>query len=69
MVIYLNESFEQAIENQIETNQTTWLEAYVMMSFQAQHSQIAESAGMLAAVANDLTLLQPLAERYQVWQQ
>ncbi len=36
------------------------------MSFNPQHSQIAESAGMLAAIANDLSLLESLAQRYKV---
>lgn len=69
MVAYLNDRFEQAIENQVAQDNVTWLEAYVAMSFDAQHSQIAESAGMLAAVANDLTLLKPLSEQYKVLQQ
>ena len=71
MVVHLNENFERAIAQQIEQSEgkITWLEAYVAMSFDPQHSQIAESAGMLAAIANDLSLLEPLAERYQVLQQ
>ena len=69
MVAYLNERFEQAIQHQVAQGQASWLEAYVAMSCDPQHSQIAESAGMLAAVANDLTLLEPLAEQYQVLQE
>ena len=74
MVVHLDENFERAIAKQIEQieqseGEITWLEAYVAMSFDPQHSQIAESAGMLAAIANDLSLLEPLAERYQVLQQ
>ena len=69
MVTHLNDSFEKAIAHQIAKDNTSWLEAYVAMSFDPQHSQMAESAGMLAAVANDLSLLEPLAERYQVLQQ
>ena len=71
MISHLNENFERAIAKQIEQSEgkITWLEAYVAMSFDPQHSQIAESAGMLAAIANDLSLLEPLAERYQVLQQ
>lgn len=69
MVAYLNDRFEQAIKNQVAQGNATWLEAYVAMSFDPQHSQIAESAGMLAAVANDLTLLEPLAEQYKFLQQ
>ena len=71
MVVHLDENFERAIAKQIEQSEgrITWLEAYVAMSFDPQHSQIAESAGMLAAIANDLSLLEPLAERYQVLQQ
>ena len=70
MVVYLNDSFEQAIEDQINRgeNKITWLEAYVAMSFDPNHSQIAETAGIMAAVANDLSLLAPLKERYQIWQ-
>jgi AcrR family transcriptional regulator len=71
MIAHLNEKFERAIAKQIEQSEgkITWLEAYVAMSFDPQHSQIAESAGLLAAIANDLSLLEPLAERYQVLQQ
>ena len=71
MVGHLNENFERAIAKQIEQSKgkITWLEAYVAMSFDPKHSQIAESAGMLAAIANDLSLLEPLAERYQVLQE
>ena len=70
MVTYLNKSFEQAIETQIEREESkiTWLEAYVAMSFDPNHSQLVESAGILAAVANDPNLLEPLRERYKVWQ-
>lgn len=65
MVIYLNENFERAVEEQVKEG-ASWLEAYVILSFDPQHSQIKESAGMLAAVANDMSLLAPLAERYRV---
>ena len=69
MVEHLNNSFERAIEEKMAKARTSWLEAYVAMSFDPQHSQVAESAGMLAAVANDLSLLEPLSERYKAWQQ
>ena len=71
MILHLDENFERAIAKQIEESEgkMTWLEAYVAMSFDPQHSQIAESAGMLVAIANDLSLLEPLAERYQVLQE
>ena len=69
MVDHLNDSFEQAIAEKMAEARTSWLEAYVAMSFDPQHSQVAESAGMLAAVANDLSLLEPLSERYKSWQQ
>ena len=71
MISHLNENFERAIAKQIEQGEgkITWLEAYVAMSFDPQHSQIAESAGMLVAIANDLSLLEPLAQRYQVLQE
>ena len=69
MVTHLNDSFERAIEDLVSQGKASWLEAYVIMSFDPQHSQIAESAGMLAAIANDLSLLEPLAERYQVLQE
>ena len=71
MISHLNENFERAIAKQIEQSEgkMSWLEAYVAMSFDPQHSQITESAGMLAAIANDLSLLEPLAERYQVLQE
>ena len=67
MITHLNDSFERAIAERI-TADSSWLEAYVAMSFDPQHSQIAESAGMLAAVANDMSLLEPLAQRYKVLQ-
>ena len=65
MVIYLNENFERAVEERVREG-ASWLEAYVILSFDPQHSQVKESAGMLAAVANDMSLLKPLAERYRV---
>lgn len=68
MVTHLNDSFERAIAEQT-ANGMTWLAAYVAMSFDPQHSQVAESAGMLAAVANDMSLLEPLAQRYKTLQQ
>ena len=70
MVTHLMESFEQAIESQIAQSgsKITWLEAFVAMSFDPNHSQLVESAGILAAVANDPSLLEPLRERYKVWQ-
>lgn len=68
MITHLNDSFELAIEERVTEETTSWLEAYVAMSFDPQHSQIAESAGMLAAVANDMSLLEPLAQRYKVLQ-
>lgn len=69
MVTYLNDSFERAIAEQIANGMTSWLAAYVAMSFDPQQSQTAESAGMLAAVANDMNLLEPLRQRYKILQQ
>ncbi len=70
MVAHLIESFEHAIERQVSHGEgkTTWLEAYVAMSFDPDHSQLADSAGILAAVASDPSLLKPLREQYQAWQ-
>ena len=68
MVAYLNENYEKAIEKRVKEG-ASWLEAYVALSFDPQYSQIEESAGMLAAVANDMSLLEPLAERYKVLHQ
>ena len=69
MITYLNDSFERAIAEQIVNGMTSWLAAYVAMSFDPQQSQTAESAGMLAAVANDMNLLEPLRQRYKILQQ
>ena len=69
MVDHLNDSFERAIEHRMAKAKASWLEAYVAMSFDPQHSLVEESAGMLAVVANDLSLLEPLSERYKAWQQ
>ena len=68
MITHLNDSFERAIAEQI-ANGMTWLAAYVAMSFDPQQSQTAESAGMLSAVANDMSLLEPLAQRCKILQQ
>lgn len=68
MVMYLNDRFEQSIRERVEEG-ATWLEAYVEMSFDPKHSQIEESAGMLTAIANDLSLLDPLAQAYEELQQ
>ena len=70
MVAHLLESFEEAIARQVSHRQdkTAWLEAYVGMSFDPEHSQLVESAGILAAVASDPSLLEPLRDQYKVWQ-
>lgn len=69
MVTHLNDSFEEAVEDIVSHGKASLLEAYVMMSFDPKYSQIAESAGMLAAIANDMSLLEPLTERYQLLQE
>ncbi|NET34200.1 MAG: TetR/AcrR family transcriptional regulator [Cyanothece sp. SIO1E1] len=70
MVAYLIENFEQALEQQMQATagETNWVEAYVAMSFDPNHAQLSESAGILAAVANDPSLMQPLRQQYQTWQ-
>ena len=70
MVTHLIESFEQAIARQVSDceDKTAWLEAYIGMSFDPKHSQLLESAGILAAVASDPRLLEPLRDQYQLWQ-
>lgn len=70
MVAHVIESFEQAIARQVgrRDSETAWLEAYVAMSFDPEHSQLVESAGILAAVAGDPSLLEPLRKQYQLWQ-
>ncbi len=52
MVTHLIDSFETAIAAQIEAadRKMTWLEAYVLLSFDPEQSQLVESAGILAAV-------------------
>ena len=69
MVTHLNDSFERAIEEQLADGMSNWLAAYVAMSFDPRQSQAAESAGMLAAVANDMSLLEPLVQRCKILQQ
>lgn len=68
MVSRLIETFEAAMLNQLESNSTSWLEAYIKLSFNPESSQVSESMGILAAVANDPSLLAPLRKRYQDWQ-
>ena len=68
MITHLNDNFERAIEEQLAKGMTSWLAAYVAMSFDPQNSQIEESAGMLAAIANDMSLLEPLTQRYKILQ-
>lgn len=71
MVAHLIESFEKAIEHTIKQSEgkISWLEAYVILSFDPDGSQLAESAGILAAVASDPSLLEPLLEINKIWQE
>ena len=70
MVTHLIELFEVAIAAKIEASggEMSWLEAYVRLSFDPEHSQVVESAGILAAIASDPELLKPLRRQYQAWQ-
>lgn len=68
MAQQLIDAFEQAIAAQLSDGDLTWLEAYVGMSFDPNHSQVAESAGLLAAVSNEPSLLEPLRSQYLQWQ-
>lgn len=70
MVTHLIDSFETAIAAQIEAadRKMTWLEAYVLLSFDPEQSQLVESAGILAAVVGAPELLEPLQQQYQAWQ-
>ncbi len=71
MIARLIANFESALAQHAggETNPTAWLRAYVQTTFDPQFSQAEASAGILAAVANNPTLLNPLREQYQIWQQ
>ena len=71
MVTHLIESFEKAIEQTIEQSEgkISWLEAYVILSFDPSGSLLAESAGILAAVASDPSLLEPFKEINEIWQE
>lgn len=71
LIQQLIENFEQAISQQAEhvAGTSDWLQAYINTTFDPESSQVHASAGILAAIANNLDLLDPLRQRYQVWQQ
>lgn len=68
MVTRLIDNFEAAVQQNASPDPTSQLAAYVKLSFDPQQSQLSESMGLLAAVANDPKLLEPLRQQYQVWQ-
>ncbi len=68
MVARLIDSFEAAVAQQPGDDPTSRLEAYIRLTFDPDYSQLSESMGILAAVANDPRLLEPLQKQYQVWQ-
>lgn len=71
MVAQLIAAFETAVTHKTSQSDkpTAWLSAYIQTTFDLKLSQAEESAGVLAAVANNPTLLNPLRERYQEWQE
>lgn len=46
----------------------SWLRAYVRTSFAPQHQALDVSAALLAAIASNPALLEPMRERYIEWQ-
>lgn len=71
MIQQLIENFENARSQQADhiDGSPDWLQAYINTTFDPELSQVHASAGILAAIANNLNLLEPLRQQYQVWQQ
>ena len=71
MITRMIDRFETVvtIESKASDDPTVWLKAYLSTTFNPNLSQAKESAGVLAAVANNPALLDPLRKRYDVWQQ
>lgn len=69
MVQYLLSSFTNAIDSKEahHSNPHIRLKAYIDASINHSTSQIQSSGGLLAAVANDMSLLEPLREQYRQW--
>lgn len=74
MVANLIEQFEQLLEielNRVEdiTTKGTWLRAYIRATDLFDRQNAAIQSGLLAAVARDSKLIQPLQEASKRWQQ
>jgi AcrR family transcriptional regulator len=71
MVTYLLQQFAQDLEHAHITDDTdpgAWLRAYIRASCSTAHQDIDSASGLLAAVANDPTFLEPLRTQYSQWQ-
>jgi len=71
MIARLIKSFESALIQQADQDddRAAWLRAYAQITLDPQLSQAETSAGILAAVAANPSLLDPLRERYRAWQE
>lgn len=57
---------EEALTNSSLNNQ--WTQSYLIECFEISKEDLELSAGILAAAANNPELLEPMRERYRVWQ-
>jgi AcrR family transcriptional regulator len=73
MIEGLLQAFDLAIEQELVHMEGPlagrWLRAYLRATFTPAGQQLELTAGLLAAVAMDPVLLEPLRVRYAVWQQ
>lgn len=72
MVARLVEHFEHEIESNLEDGgQGSWAKAYVRAASPlsgGQQRELSVTAALMAAMANDPALAEPLRERYEFWQ-
>lgn len=71
MVGYYIQQFEKRLESlrQADDDPAAWLRVYTQATFDADSSQIQGAAALLAAVAVNPALLEPLRLKYDEWQE
>lgn len=72
MVEYLLQRFEQDLDQarvHEDAGPGTWLRAYIRASSSTNQEDIDSASGLLVAIANNPTFLEPLRAQYAVWQE
>jgi AcrR family transcriptional regulator len=72
MIAYYLDAFEQELQallpESMDNGDRAYIHAYVRASFAPSSEAIEQSAGLMAAVAVNPSLLEPLRQQYAVWQ-